>query len=179
MDYFDNRPNVTAPKSRTEIEAEKAAKPRPDLLPPLALGMAVNMLPGVFYGIAEFLKDRDTASLTLPLRRLLDEIVDRGIAVSRADALMKAGEIMGVGFRKHGPCTWRIAGTEQADPQTHYASFVRHLLEYEGGVTTDPDSGRHPLLHAVCQLAIMINLLDDPPEHPDDNDGRAMIGRPR
>lgn len=194
MDYFDNRPSASTvthprdreilgidrPRTRDEIEAEKAAKPRPDLLPPLALAMVLSQFCSTVFGrLALFLKSRDLAELGYASVRILDELCMRGVAKSRADAIMQAGEIMGVGLRKHGPCTWRIAGTEQADPQCHYASLVRHLLEYEDGVTQDPDSGRHPLLHAVCQISIMINLLDDPPEHPDDNDGRAMIGRPR
>lgn len=178
MDYIEAGPK---PKSRAEIEVEKAAKPRPDLLPPLALAMALHnvRIADALSDVADFLKSRATNNLGAALRRILDELIECGVAGSRADAIMQAGEIMGVGLRKHGPCTWRIAGTEQADPQTHYASLVRHLLEYEAGVRTDPDSGKHPLLHAVCQISIMINLLDDPPMHPDDNDGRAMIGRPR
>ena len=165
------------PKPRHEIEAEKSAKPRPDLLPARALGMALRSHPAIcdaFASFATFKKTRSLAVLGDALNRVLDEI-----GTMHGTALLAAGEIMGVGLRKHGPCTWRIAGTEQADPQTHYASAVRHMLEHCAGITQDPDSGKHPLLHAVCQIAIMINLLDDPPEHPDDNDGRAMIGRPK
>lgn len=169
-------------KTRTEIEAEKAAKPRPDLLPAgmLSIGTANNEHIGkAFANFSRYLKTRDEAQLGEAGAHILLELVYCKVAKTLADALMLAGEIMCVGLRKHGPCTWRIAGTEQADPQTHYASAVRHMLEHCAGVTQDPDSGKHPLLHAVCQIAIMINLLDDPPQHPDDNDGRAMIGRPR
>lgn len=164
-------------KTRAEIEAEKAAKPRPDLLPARALALVVHGRTGdVFEDIAGFLKTRSVDDLGPVLGAVLDELVGHGIATSRADALMLAGEIMSVGYRKHGPCTWRVAGTEQADPQCHYASLVRHLLEHEAGITADPDSGKHPLLHAVCQISIMINLLDDPPGVEGKNDGRAMIG---
>ncbi len=170
---------MTTPRTRTEIEAEKATKPRPDLLPPRALAMALEAdgfteIAAAFDCFAAYMRSRETDALAGALEHVLEEIEGRP-----ALALMDAGEIMGVGYRKHGPCTWRIAGTEQAEPQTHYASAVRHLLEYCAGVEQDPDSGKSPLLHAVCQIAIMINLLEDPPEHPDDNDGRAMIGRPK
>lgn len=162
-------------KSRQEIESEKRGKPRPDLLPPAAIAAVIDgPLAVVFAEFAAFMESRDITAIDRALRIVVAEAgTDPGVV------LMAAGEIMGVGYHKHGPCTWRIARTEQADPQTHYASAVRHLLEYVAGVTADPDSGHSPLLHAICQLAIMLNLLHDPPEHPDDNDGRAMIGRPR
>jgi hypothetical protein len=167
-------------KTRAEIEAEKAAKPRPDLLPARALSMVVHGPAGSMLSmLGDYFKTKHINDLGPVFGAILDELVEIEVAKSRADALLQAGEIMGVGFRKHGPCTWRVAGTEQADPQCHYASLVRHLLEHAAGIETDPDSGKHPLLHAVCQIAIMINLLDDPPSMDGQNDGRAMIGRPK
>lgn len=164
-------------KTRAEIEAEKAAKPRPDLLPPRALSYVTpGRISCAFMSLAEYLCSRDLELIGAVLDDILSELVAVGVAPTQPDALMLAGEIMGVGFRKHGPCTWRVAGTEQADPQCHYASLVRHLLEHCAGITADPDSGKHPLLHAVCQISIMINLLDDPPSELGKNDGRAMIG---
>jgi hypothetical protein len=177
QDFTLSAAAAAAPKPRAEIEAEKAAKPRPDLLPPAALALALHhkrSISEAFDAFARFTATRDRFALGSALDCILFEI-----GGDRATALMAAGEIMGVGLRKHGPCTWRIAGTEQADPQTHYASAVRHILEHCAGVTVDPDSGKHPLLHAVCQIAIMLNLIDDPPNYPEDNDGRAMIGRPK
>ena len=189
MDYFDNKPRPAftpedppippTTKTRAEIEAEKAAKPRPDLLPAamLACGTVTHeSISASFASLSRYLKTRDATHLGEASGHILVELVRVGVAPTIADALMLAGEIMGVGFRKHGPCTWRVAGTEQADPQCHYASLVRHLLEHCAGITADPDSGKHPLLHAVCQISIMINLLDDPPSELGKNDGRAMIG---
>lgn len=166
-------------KTQAEIEIEKAAKPRPDLLPALALSMATHKIDTVFGDLAAYCRTRHIADLGPPLGAILDELIDLGIAACRAEALLLAGEIMAVGYRKHGPCTWRVAGTEQADPQCHYASLIRHLLEYEAGVEADRDSGKHPLLHAVCQISIMINLIADPPTLDGTNDGRAMIGAVR
>jgi hypothetical protein len=166
-------------KTRAEIEAEKAAKPRPDLLPARSLSMVVHGVGEVFALLGDYFKTGHVDDLGPVFGAVLDELVRIEVAKSRADAVLLAGEIMGVGFRKHGPCTWRVAGTEQADPQCHYASLVRHLLEHAAGLVSDPDSGKHPLLHAVCQIAIMINLLDDPPGVEGKNDGRAMIGAGR
>ena len=170
----------TKTRTQAEIEAEKAAKPRPDLLPPKALSMyAPESIAMAFLSCASYLKTRELIDLQRVWIHVLDECVGVGIAETPAGVLLLVGEIMGVGLRKHGPCTWRVAGTEQADPQCHYASAVRHMLEHCAGIETDPDSGRHPLLHAVCQIAIMINLLDDPPTMDGKNDGRAMIGAVR
>ena len=181
-DGWPDRPAAVLDRAKTrtqaEIEAEKAAKPRPDLLPAKALSMVVHGH-GVFALLGDYFKTKEPDDLGPVLGAILDECIEADIAKTRAEVLLLVGEIMGVGLRKHGPCTWRVAGTEQADPQTHYASAVRHMLEHCAGIKADPDSGRHPLLHAVCQIAIMINLLDDPPTDMGKNDGRAMIGAVR
>lgn len=181
--YDDAYAMISANRTKTqaEIEAEKANKPRPDLLPARALGMVVHGFKHarIFDDIADYFRSKDVDDLGPVFGSILDECVTVGLAPTRAAVLMLAGEIMGVGLRKHGPCTWRVAGTEQADPQCHYASLMRHLLEHAAGIKADPDSGKHPLLHAVCQIAIMINLLDDPPTDTGKNDGRAMIGAVR
>ena len=98
-----------------------------------------------------------------------------GLGLSAGGALICVGEVMGVGSVKHGPCTWRVAGTEQASAQTHYASAVRHLAEALDGRTEDRDSGRHPGVHALCQIAILYDLIADPPILPGVNDGRGAF----
>lgn len=113
-------------KTREQIEAEKAGKPRPDLIP--------------------------------------------------ARAIFGSGMVMGYGTRKHGNCTWRVAGTEQADPQTHLASLERHINEFK----LDPDareggSGFPVLWHAMSQLAILIDLMENPPQSPHVNDGGGTL----
>lgn len=92
-------------KTREEIDAEKAHKSRPDLLP--------------------------------------------------ANAIMAAGEVMGYGLRKHGNRTWRIAGTEQADPRTHLASLMRHLLAaIDDPAAIDDESGFPHLACVITQACI-------------------------
>lgn len=93
------------PRTQAEIDAEKSAKSRPDLLP--------------------------------------------------ASALMAAGRVMAYGLAKHGPCTWRVAGTEQADSRTHVASMVRHALEVANDIDAlDPESGLEQLACVITQACI-------------------------
>lgn len=98
-------------KSEQEINAEKAHKSRPDLIP--------------------------------------------------GSALDAEGEVMGDGFRKHGPCTWKNAGTEQAKPETHIASCMRHLIEIlkHGPLARDPETGCLHLAHLRAQSGIAIDCL--------------------
>lgn len=109
-------------KTEQEINAEKAAKPRLDLVPP------------------------------------------RGIEA--------AGRALGYGAGKHGtPApggwgTWRIAGTEQAQPLTHFACLLRHLMAWRRGEACDPESGLSHLDHAAAQLMILVDVVEDEPRLP-------------
>ena len=67
----------------------------------------------------------------------------------------------------NGYGTWRIAGTKQAEPLTHYASLLRHLLKWRAGEVIDSDSGDFQLEHleAACsQLAVLVDLVKNPPK---------------
>lgn len=103
-------------KTATEIDAEKQAKPRLDLVPP--------------------------------------------------ELMLAAGRALGYGAAKHGVPdgnggfgTWRTAGTQQAEPLTHYACLMRHLLAWRSGEIVDPESGLSHLDHAAAQLAILLDLV--------------------
>lgn len=84
-------------------------------------------------------------------------------------AVLAAGRALGYGASKHGtPApgdwgTWRIAGTEQAKPLTHYESLFRHLLAWRSGEERDAESGLSHLDHAAAQLAILVDVVEDPP----------------
>lgn len=113
-------------KTREQIEAEKATKPRPDLIP--------------------------------------------------ARAIYGGGRVMGYGFKKHGVCTWRVAETEQADPQTHLASLERHINEFKLDPSAREEGSGMPVLwHAFAQLAILIDLVENPARIPNENDGEWGI----
>jgi hypothetical protein len=90
---------------REQIDAEKARKSRPDLLP--------------------------------------------------ASALMAAGRVMAYGLAKHGECTWRVAGTKQAESREHVASMVRHALEVAANIDAiDDESGLEQLACVITQACI-------------------------
>lgn len=103
---------VTAKRmSAEQVNAEKALKPRPDLLP--------------------------------------------------AFALLAAGRVQAYGWHKHGDCTWKNEGTEQAKPETHLASAMRHLLEHLEDPEAVEEGSRLPVLwHALCQIAIAIDCIE-------------------
>lgn len=112
-------------KTEAEINAEKNAKPRVDIVPPALM--------------------------------------------------LAAGRALGYGADKHGVPegydgfgTWRIPGTQQAEVLTHYACLMRHLLLWRAGEIIDPiergGSGLPHLDHAAAQLAILLDLLERPPQ---------------
>lgn len=180
MHIDDNDPRLVPTKTEAEINAEKAAKPRPDLLPAREL-----------HRIAVFLENWEVANVLGSLAAFEDTL--EPIWLTRAVVelaqwsgetigafLLGCGEVMGYGFRKHGRCTFRVAGSEQADPQTHYASGVRHVLErWDNPAAVEEGSGRPVLWHAGAQFLLTLDLLNDPPTIVGVNDGRGMItGRP-
>lgn len=70
------------------------------------------------------------------------------------------------GVKEHGERKWRGAGT---DPGTRLASLLRHLNEYQiDPNATEENSGLPVLWHALAQLAIMVDLVEDPPETGED-----------
>lgn len=172
----------TRRKTRHEIEAEKDAKPRPDLVPAAVATLfrdvcASDPNTGNDYAIDSMLRFAATgdvseiieamAALVFPIGDQHEDAIEDTIDF----ALMVGGRVMGYGFRKHGICTWRIAGTGQADPQTHYASALRHLLEYGiDNAAREEGSGYPVLWHAFAQLAILADLVMDPPMVEGTND---------
>ena len=98
------------PRSTDEIDAEKAAKSRPDLLP--------------------------------------------------GTAALAKGDVQAFGLAKHGPCTWRDKGTEQADPRTHLASASRHAaFVFDDPWSIDEQTGLLHLAHLGAQIDIALDCL--------------------
>ena len=70
-----------------------------------------------------------------------------------------------IGLGPTGRGTYRIAGTEQATVACHLASCFRHLLEFQiDPEATEEGSGLSVLDHAMAQLAIVVDLVEDPPQ---------------
>ncbi len=90
------------------------------------------------------------------------------IDVTPPELTLAAGRALGYGQAKHGVATpdgwgtWRVAGTQQAEPLTHYSCLMRHLLQWRAGEERDPESGLSHLDHAAAQLAILLDLLARP-----------------
>jgi len=162
------------PKSTNEINAEKAAKPRPDLLP----ARAVNR---IYQDSDDVIDDAWTSLLFFREEVGFENLYHAAGVVAHVlgglpQACMAGGHVMGYGFRKHGNCTWRVAGSEQADPQTHIASAERHLLEYLIDPEAREEGSGYPVLwHAFSQLCITIDLVLDPPQELGVNDGKGTV----
>lgn len=175
-------------KTEQEINAEKAAKPRPDLLPARALQAIDRAMPETDYtsdrdhvldALRELIAFREScgvARLAVAAVHVAWVLGEPECDGAFAFACMAGGRVMGYGFRKHGNCTWRVAGTEQADPQTHVASAERHLLEYLIDPEAREDGSGLPVLeHAFSQLCITIDLVLDPPALQGKNDGHGTV----
>lgn len=150
------------PKTEQEINAEKALKPRPDLIPGLALQQCLSAK-GVDWGqrVTQVLGPEG------PNAERCQMLYQWSQARVNADPwanLIPMGQVMAYGYHKHGHATWRHAGTEQADPETHWASACRHLCEYLADRhATESGSGLPVLWHAMVQCVITMDLLLDPP----------------
>lgn len=93
-----------------------------------------------------------------------DYITKPALDVVPAELPLAAGRALGYGKAKHGVATpdgwgtWRIAGTQQAEPLVHYACLLRHMLLWRAGELNDAESGLSHLDHAAAQLAILLDL---------------------
>ena len=167
-------------KTMEEINAEKKLKSRPDLIPAAVLQRFYKAYDPMRAGFKTFVsREAVDALLRFGAEGDLDGLFEAMAITARIRGTGHAlamGRVMAYGYNKHGVCTWRVAGTEQADPQTHYASALRHLLEYSADpLAVEEGSGLPVLDHALSQMAILANLVMDPPDRPGENDGRWRI----
>lgn len=152
-------------KTEQEINAEKALKSRPDLVPGGAFLRCITSRPqsnswgGSIYAIfgPQGPSIERCAALFLWCK-------SRQSFQKLPETVTELGKVMAYGRNKHGHCTWRIAGTEQAEPETHWASACRHVCEYLADLeAVEEGSGLPVLLHAMTQCVITMDLLLDPP----------------
>lgn len=61
------------------------------------------------------------------------------------------------GAKKYGPYNWR---TLDVETQTYVGAALRHLMAWQDGEDTDPDSGNNHLSHALASLAILVDALE-------------------
>lgn len=140
------------------IDREKLGKSAPDLLSQhMLLGQLAPT--SLTYHLVRWASNGTYEELSWVAGRVITLL--GGIA----PALLAAGDAMAYGRNKHGQCTWRIADTEQAKLHTHYASALRHLLEFEADAgAVESGSGLPVLAHALAQISIIYDILLDPPE---------------
>lgn len=150
--------------SMTQVNQEKAAKSRPDLIP----GHVLRMIRfGTCYltleKVATFLCGPELPCY-LDVLNAIDVICKEEAIANLGDFMLTVGKVQGYGFTKHGHCSWRIPDTEQADPRTHVASMVRHLAEYQQDVDEKEEGSGFPVLwHALAQGCITLDLMLNPP----------------
>ena len=156
-----------------EIAAEKAAKLRYDLIPVASWPRmayateARNVAASVGWGRREALR-----TLICMIRGTIRGHADYADADDDA-----AATVMAYGRAKHGRSTYRVAGSEQSRPETHWASCVRHLVEHHRDPKAVESGSGYPVLwHALAQALITLDLLVCPVEGPDgEHDGRGML----
>jgi hypothetical protein len=160
-------------KTTVQINAEKALKPRPDLLPAgalLALGwLEETPVTEAYDALLQFRDSPDDVDRLVLAMQYVANVIGTGV-------LLAGGRVMSYGAHKHGNCTWRVAGSEQADPQTHLASAERHLLEYLGDPAAVEEGSGFPVLwHAFSQICIVYDLVTNPPLVVGENDGLGTV----
>lgn len=60
-------------------------------------------------------------------------------------------DVLTFGADKYGPNNWRSVAIER-----HVAAAMRHIAEYRQGKTQDDETKKHPLAHAMSDLAFII-----------------------
>jgi hypothetical protein len=55
-----------------------------------------------------------------------------------------------------------------------YANILRHLMAWYDGEDKDKESGLHPLKHALCRLAMLVEYIEKNKEEFDDRPGKRV-----
>jgi len=69
-------------------------------------------------------------------------------------ALRAMARAMEEGAAKYGAYNWR---ENEVREEVYISAALRHIAAYQDGERADPDSGHHPLAHAMASLAILID----------------------
>jgi hypothetical protein len=72
--------------------------------------------------------------------------------------LIGVAEVLGFGAQKYSAHNWR----KGMNWSRLYAAAQRHLLTFQSGEITDPESGHPHLYHAACNLMMLSGLHDKP-----------------
>ena len=63
-------------------------------------------------------------------------------------------DTMVFGSGKHAPNNWLDPNGIKTSHRDMHASLFRHTAQSSCGVTTDHESGKHPILHAMCRAGM-------------------------
>lgn len=72
-----------------------------------------------------------------------------------ARALLGAARVLGFGAGKHGAHGYRTLPDAW---DVYYGKVTRHLLERRAGVLRDPETGVSPLVNALADLMLLVEL---------------------
>jgi len=64
-------------------------------------------------------------------------------------------DVLTFGAQKYAPDNWRDVPDAR---RRYFAALLRHLVAWWLGEQRDPESGRHPLAHAVCCAMFLMEL---------------------
>jgi len=59
--------------------------------------------------------------------------------------------VLDFGASKYGGDNWKNCD----DWDRYYDALMRHIDDWRSGTTEDPDTGKHPLIHAICCLIFL------------------------
>lgn len=86
--------------------------------------------------------------------------------------IREMGRVFTMGAAKYGRFNWR---EHTVSSSVYYDSVLRHLMDWFDGQDVDPESGLHPLAHAMAGMSILM----DAQAHGKLNDNRPKAPRAR
>lgn len=75
-------------------------------------------------------------------------------------AILELAKVLDFGAKKYAEHNWRKGFTLNRP----YSAAMRHMLAWNAGETTDPESGLNHLAHAMCNLMFLLELQQTRPE---------------
>lgn len=70
------------------------------------------------------------------------------------EAIMAMGRVLTMGAEKYGDRNWE----EGLEADRVVSALLRHLVAWQGGEVTDPESGFSHLDHVLCNAAFLVTL---------------------
>lgn len=75
---------------------------------------------------------------------------------SMPNAVQEVIDVLELGARKYAPDNWKKVENER-----YHDAMLRHVLSYLAGETHDPETSKHHLAHAVCNMLFLIEKEKD------------------